>query len=446
MQSKANSEIQQKEFNREQTLKEIQFAVDTGSKLAQGAVAMSKQKQIRDFANALAATKMTPGTPGSPARPGTPVFGGGTIPTVEATPNADGTVSPGSEVSAQPTPSTMMPMVGGPSYDGAGLASIGGAEAVPATPPKDTPESLAIRAGAIADPANFAKNYAEQQFPDTLKLALTGSLANGVPDRYINLDTGERTTGIADKLGNLHLATGQTFPVGAVHRWVKDPAAAIMAGPTGLPTAYDKLGPNRPGSSPTAGPTLADKGIPALQIAAPKLADRFVKARDDAFPENNNALKTQVEASASAAVVESILKNPEVNQVGLQSLGFHLARMSGSNSQLSDAERATFERGLSLARRIKDQGYKLGAGDLSPDMRRELLSLSQTLENRAKAQGQRYILSAKRNAKGQVGDRLYKQLELDKEFPDINDLVANASEMMPSSGSDLGDGFSYTVN
>lgn len=190
--------------------------------------------------------------------------------------------------------------------------------------------------------------------------------------------------------------------------------------------------PNLPGAeaSTASKAVMEEGGIPALQSKAPKLAERFVEAQKAAFPVNNQSLKEAVDSGASAAQVGAILKQPNINQVGLKSLGFHLARMSGSNSQLSDAERETFEQPLSFLETIKNKGYRLVAGDLSPVMKKDLTQLADLLAKKEKLRGQRAIQAAKINAKSQVGKTRWDAYKLEKEFPTIDDLIVDSNSML----------------
>lgn len=405
MQKKAMAEQEQKNFERQQRLKEIEAAVSIGSTFAKGAVAASKMRQAREFADSVADRYKTPAQ------------------TV--------VVGESMEESRVPAP--------GPVADytskippAAGMPSIPVAESVTQTeeiPAQDNDTSNAIRKAAMVDPAGVAGQYADMLMPNPALAAMGGGMGGPIP--VINQKTGQRAFVQGSKTGEYQLSTGEEF----TGDWIRDYAPAIMRDQFDNPTIFSKTpggGSYSYGGNDTG---QGEKGIAGLQRAAPKLAERFVSAHGDAFPEKNEALKVQVEAAASAAAVEAILASG--GQVGLQSLGFHLARMSGSNSQLSDPERATFERGLSLIRRITDKGYKLVAGDLSPEMRKDLRGLAKILEKRSRSQGQRYILSAKRRAASQVGDRRFKQFDLDTEFPTIDELVTNAGDMGEPAGGDI---------
>jgi len=161
--------------------------------------------------------------------------------------------------------------------------------------------------------------------------------------------------------------------------------------------------------------------IPALRAKAPKLAVNFDKAYSEAFPQNNKDLSTAVQSANSAKTVSDILKQKDVSQTALAGLGFHLARMSGSNSQLSDREREIFEQPLSLIDKITNKGYRMGKGDLSPKMKADLLKLSEALKRKEMVRGQNLILAAKRQAKSSVGR--YWNEGLSKQFPTIEQLI-----------------------
>lgn len=114
MQKKALAEQEQKNFDRQQKLKEIEAAVSIGATFAKGAVEASKLRQQSQAASAISQAFYTPGTPGTPAGPPveqsipTPIGinegppsqssgaypGGAQIPAVQGVPQADGSVLP----------------------------------------------------------------------------------------------------------------------------------------------------------------------------------------------------------------------------------------------------------------------------------------------------------------------------------------------------------------
>lgn len=159
-----------------------------------------------------------------------------------------------------------------------------------------------------------------------------------------------------------------------------------------------------------------------LRTVNPKAAADVEAIRAKAYPQNNPALKDNIEAASSASTVREIVSNPNPSQVALAGLGFHLARMSGSNSQLSDAEREIFQEPLSFLRKIENKGWKFVAGDLSPTMKQDLKKLALTLERKSQRQANIQINGAKLQAKGTAGG--YWTPALEKEFPSLNELIA----------------------
>ena len=170
-------------------------------------------------------------------------------------------------------------------------------------------------------------------------------------------------------------------------------------------------------------------GIVALQSNAPVLAERFSSARDKAYPAYNETIKQAGTGAAAASQALKILKQKEINEVALKSLGFNFAIMSGSNSQLSDAERENFEAPLQFLEKLKNKGYKLVAGELSPKMKSDLVNLGETLYKKNKIRVRKEILSAKQNAKGHVGKTRWEKYQLDKEFPTEEELITSTEEM-----------------
>lgn len=219
---------------------------------------------------------------------------------------------------------------------------------------------------------------------------------------------------------------GNPVPSEIASKLLRGYAPKTIEDPFGLP----HIVPNLPGAEPSSASkgTMEEGGIPALQATSPVLAERFVAARDKAFPASNQQLKEATDSAASAGIVTKILTQKKLNEVGLKSLGFHLARMSGSNSQLSDQERQTFEQPLAILERAKNFGYKNIAGDLSPKMKEDLTQLSKLIAKKEKIRGHRAILAAKQNARGQVGESRFKKFQLEKEFPTIDDLIVNTTD------------------
>lgn len=189
------------------------------------------------------------------------------------------------------------------------------------------------------------------------------------------------------------------------------------------------MAPKSPGAQPTpiefpqdASGSGENDALIKLRRANPKVAADIEKIRAKAFPQNNPALKDSIEAASSAGTVRDIVSDPNPSQVALAGLGFHLARMSGSNSQLSDAEREIFQEPLSFLRKIENKGWKFVAGDLSPKMKQDLKKLALTLERKSQRQAKIQINGVKLQAKGTAGG--YWTNGLEGEFPGLDELIA----------------------
>lgn len=245
-------------------------------------------------------------------------------------------------------------------------------------------------------PDNTVKNVIVNKFDNTMRIAGTQELIP--PALASQLQKGFAPAVIRDEMGN------------------------VITAPKAVGRNATQVG------SESKTDALNEGGMPALQASSPALAERFSKAREQAFPEFNQGLKESVDASASAAVVEAILAQKDISEVGLRSLGFHLARMSGSNSQLSDAERQTFERAMSLYERFKNEGYKAVVGDFSPKFKADLKNLSATLAKKERLRADKALARAKANARSQIGQKAYDRFGLETEFPTLNDLIVQASE------------------
>lgn len=172
-----------------------------------------------------------------------------------------------------------------------------------------------------------------------------------------------------------------------------------------------------------------DNALINLRTKAPKVYEKVSTILEGTSPAKNAKLETLVASASSSAAAKAILLDPKPSEVGLASLGFHMARSSGSNSQLSDAERETFQEPLAFLEKVKNKGWKFVAGDLSPKMRQDLLRLNTLLERKSTIQANRMITTEKRRARLESG-ALWND-GLDKAFPDVKSLIAEASEMVP---------------
>lgn len=178
-------------------------------------------------------------------------------------------------------------------------------------------------------------------------------------------------------------------------------------------------------------PELVGKGgLEELKAKAPKIAAQVEKIREESFPQTNKTLETQITGATAAAQVRAILEaeGEDMSEVGLQSLGFYFARMSGSNSQLSNEEREIFESPLSLISKVTNKGYRIVAGDLSPKMRNDLKNLSRIIEKKASLQAKKYLNSNKRRAQTSAGR--YWNKSIDESFPTYEELVVSTNEML----------------
>lgn len=288
--------------------------------------------------------------------------------------------------------------------------------------------------------AALAKSSSRDKYNESLiKQILPDGREETARDLDIRSLFDPKTNQVVDYIVNKHTKTvttlsGTPVPKETADTLLRGYAPKEMKDQFGNPT----ITPSIPGlqASSASRATMEEGGIPALQATAPVLAERFTAARDKAFPAYNQQLKEATDSAASAGIVSRILEQPEINEVGLKSLGFHLARMSGSNSQLSDQERQTFEQPLALVERAKNFGYKNIIGDLSPKMRQDLLQLSKLVSRKEKIRGHKAILAAKQNAKGQVGKSRYEKFQLDKEFPSIDDLITQSADYVEAGNDD----------
>jgi hypothetical protein len=110
--------------------------------------------------------------------------------------------------------------------------------------------------------------------------------------------------------------------------------------------------------------------------------------------------------------------------------------MAGSNSQLSDREREVFESPLSLLSSIKNKGYKLAAGDLSPMMKKDLLALADILETRSRSQSDKILGGIKKRSKAIAGENWNSSIEA--EFPSSDELIVSSADFRADKPADTG--------
>jgi len=229
-------------------------------------------------------------------------------------------------------------------------------------------------------------------------------------------------------------------------QWETAPAGTLK----GYETKYlnDSIGggmfkTNPKGANPVGdiGGIGGDKNDPKnaltnLRVAAPALYKDYAAILENSMPDKNMGLKALVEARSSAVQVRALLESNDPSSVGLATLGFYLARMSGSNSQLSDAEREIFQEPLGLIDKLMNKGYKLIAGDLSPVMKADLMKLVTLMEKKSMAQGNRLIAGNRIRARAVVGKNWSKGL--DDAFPTMESLSVAADDVQSQGSSASG--------
>lgn len=199
------------------------------------------------------------------------------------------------------------------------------------------------------------------------------------------------------------------------------------------PTTGEKIITNRGtgevSSVKTPGQTSVETGLMELKQKAPKVAVKVETALLNSDPTQNKTLSVAVDGVTAANGIKTILsqEGKDMSQVGLQSLGFYFARASGSNSQLSDAERELFEAPIALLDKVTNKGYKLTQGDLSPKMRKDLQSLANTIKAKQTVQARKYLDLQKSNAKASAGS--YWNKSIADQFPTIESLAANEADI-----------------
>lgn len=341
MQKKALAEQDQKNFDRQQKLKEIEFAVQTGTSLAKGMVELSKQRQQKEFADALASTRMTPGqeTPGAMQQPTmdrpdvTKMVGGnnGPMTVAQGVPQDDGTVTPALEQA----PSTM-------------------------GPPTDNPTSTAIRAGANAAPQQFADAYAGQQFPNPQQMGMYGS---GVP--VVNKQTGERAFAQFGKDGSVFV-NGHKLEPDQVGTWDREYAPQAIETTGGV-----YMAPKLPGSTvSTAGQNYDQKKgkVSRDQLTVPEAThlDR-VKAslEKDTVYEKMAARHTDLQQATANL--------DTANWVGDATIPSLLAKGLGKDAgALSDQDQKRYNVSPEVWRRIKTKINRWTEGTLTPEDRGDI--------------------------------------------------------------------------
>jgi hypothetical protein len=182
-----------------------------------------------------------------------------------------------------------------------------------------------------------------------------------------------------------------------------------------------------PGAGKAATDTNPDNALFNLGVRAPAVAKQVQTLIASVKPENNAEMKEIVTGGTAAAQAKAILAKPNPNGPALNSLGFNFARMSGSNSQLSDAEREQFQEPLAFLDKLKNKGYKLAAGDLSPQMKQDLSDLADYLLRKNRLQANKIILNAKKTARQSAGK--YWNDGVSSSFPTVDSMFVSPEEM-----------------
>ena len=292
----------------------------------------------------------------------------------------------------------------------------------------------------------FPKEYGEQKIKSLLEGAEGAKPLSGrdIQQKNVILADGTRTslqlfeTVPSKKYGTSVTWTdlsGNEIDPKLLAGAVEAPAPTVMIDPTtGRPMITERVGPNggRDVSTPgdkAAGGTPGEGGMQELLAKSPKMFDAVEKIRTESFPQMNKPLETAVNGVSASAKVKALLKaeGDKLSQTGIKSLGFGFAVMSGSNSQLSDKERESFEEPLSLIDKVVNQGYKLTQGDLSPKMRKDLLNLADVLEKKSRIQAQKYLNSNKQRAKSLAGS--YWNDSIGKAFPTLDQVSVSFEDI-----------------
>ncbi len=281
-----------------------------------------------------------------------------------------------------------------------------------------------------ANPNAVTKEMAQLKFPNS---------AAGPKEQvhYLTLDDGSTVVSrFATNGGGFMDMNGKPLDPAVMARVVnRTYAGDFMVDPvTGAQTFGNKstgqVQPTKKEENPDLGDLKdPDNALINLRTKSPKVYEKVSAILENVSPAKNPRLEQLVSGAAGASAAKAILLDPKPSQVGLQSLGFHMARASGSNSQLSDAEREQFESPMALIDKVVNKGYKLIAGDLSPKMRVDLLRLNSLLEQKSTKQAERMVAVEKRRARVESGNLWAPGL--DSAFPDVKSLIVEAKEIVP---------------
>ena len=350
MQRKAIAEEELKLQKRAQRMKEIEQIIGIGGSIASGAVQASKLRQQKEFAEALAKTKMTPGettqvpdqyaqAPEEQAvRTPTHAFGNGVGPTtnvVEGVPQEDGTVAPQAPVAI-------------PAHEVTG-------------PPTDNPISNAVRAAARVNPEEASKQFMEQQFPGPQ--GAFGMYGSGVPVR--NKGTGERAFAQFGKDGSVFV-NGQKLAPEDIGQWDREYAPAAIETTGGV-----LMAPKVPGASYDTAGAAADKKegkITRDSYTVPELAHlNKVKAslEGDGVYQKTSERDAELQQAMAAVDTENWVGDASILSVMAKGLGKDVGN-------LAQQEQARYQASPELIRRIQTKASRWARGVITPEDREDI--------------------------------------------------------------------------
>lgn len=352
IQRKAVQEFEMKEAVKNRRLREIQAIVDIGGKLASGAVAAAKYKQQKDFADALAFTKMTPGyteqVPDQYAQEPTTSM----VPPPEVGMRGDGATPPLSAYTAgQP-----FPVVEGVEQPD-GTVAPQPPVAVPAHeiqhPPTDNPTSIAIRKGAMVDPEQTTRQFMEKEFATPGQFGMYGG---GTPVR--NKQTGERAFAQFGKDGSV-VINGQRVPPAELVNWDREYAPQAVETTGGVVFA-DKT----PGNTVSTAGAAADPKQGKITRDSYTVPELRHLDKVKASLEGDNVFQKINERENELAQAEASLDTS--NWVGDATIPSLLAKGLGRDAgALSDQDQKRYQVSPEVWRRIKTKWNKWVNGELT---------------------------------------------------------------------------------
>lgn len=223
---------------------------------------------------------------------------------------------------------------------------------------------------------------------------------------------------------------------------VEAPAPAMQLDQFGRPHIVERVGSagpravgfGTPGATPDKVATDdPENAYSRLKQKAPEYADLLDKKIDESTVKDEY-IKSKVESVNASRYAKELLSDPETKETELRSVYTYIAR-AVEKGALTEADKAAFSEPLSVIARGENFFMKNVKGTAGKTFRNSLVRLQDRLERRGKAELKQRIETNKNVAKRRIGKAWEPGLE--SQFPDIEELLIQGSDMSPSGGLEI---------